>query len=393
MSAHVHLVHHGHAGTTWKRWLVEFSVLVLAIAGFYFGITNWIKNDFQLSLMVLGWFLGPAVIYGFGYLWCLPDALHEIPLDQSRTMRQRWSDFTLLSSFFATIVIVGAYTRAIWVNYSYISVPVAVALVFACCWLLAACAVASEKYLSWTIPDADAKALSGWRDRVRVALKTWGTWLVDLLGVKRAVVIGALLALSSLLIVVSGTIFGPEYKGYEILAGNYVWPTVEGINQPALQGPLLRTHRAVYVLGLLVAILALVRILPWQRSRSAGTGRTLAILAGAIALFEITNCAIGNIIMQLLQSWGALALWLLVWVVPAAIWLMYSLDSRANRDRAHVAIMLFYLPIFLNAFAFWILHTYLSPGYGIFIAGMLLLWWGIARNEHEIAERQASRES
>ncbi len=393
MSAHVHLMHHGHVGTAWKRWLVELSVLALAVTGFYFGITNWIKGDFQLGLMVLGWFLGPAIIYGFGYLWCLPDALHEIPLDQSRTMRQRWSDFALLASFFATLVIVGAYTRAIWANYSYVSLPFAVALVIASCWLLAAGAVASEKYLSWTMPDADAKTLSGWRARIRVAVRTWGTWLVNLLGVKRAVVVGALLALSSLSIVVRGTIFGTEYKGYEIMAGSDAWPTVDGIDQPALQGLLLRTHRAVYMLALFVAILALVRILPSKRSRSIGAGRTLATLAGAIALFEITNCAMENNMLQLLRSWGVVALWLLIWFVPAAIWLMRNLDSQANRDRAHVAVMVFYLPIFFNAFAFWILHSYFSLGYGIFVAGMLLLWWGIVQNEHEIAQQQDSRSS
>src|SRR5690348_9543383 len=167
MSTHVHPIHHGHVATAWRHWLVELIVLALAITGFYFGITNFIKGDVDLGLMVLGWFLGPAIIYAFGYLWCLPDTLHEIHLDESRTMHQRWSDFVLLASFIATLVIVGTYFRAIWANYSYVSLPVAVALVIVGCWLLAACAVASEKYLSWNMPDADARTLSGWRPRVR----------------------------------------------------------------------------------------------------------------------------------------------------------------------------------------------------------------------------------
>jgi len=388
MSAHVHLMHHGHVGGAWKRWLVELSVFVLAAVGFYFGIANWTEGEFEMGLMVFGWFLGPAITYAFGYLWLPPDSLNELPLDQSRSMRQRWSDFVLLATFVAILVIAAAYARAIWRNYSYASVPFAVALVFVSCSLLAACAVASEKYLSWTMPEAIARTIFGWRTQIRSAVRIWGTWVLNLLGVKRAVVVGALLALLSLTIVVSGTIFGPEYRGYEIVAGNESWATVEGIDQPALQTFLLRTHRAVYVLGLFVAILALVRILPWQRLRSISGGRTLATMAGAIALFEITDIAIGNIMLQMLRSGLVIALWLLIWFVPVATWLTRALDSQANRDRTHLAVMVFYLPVFFNGFAFWVLHAYFSFGYGIFVAGMLLLWWGIVQDEHDLRRQQ-----
>jgi len=87
--------------------------------------------------------------------------------------------------------------------------------------------VASEKYLGWTMPCGEANSGVDWRVQVRRATKEWGNWLVRLLGAKRALGIGGTLTLLSLGLVVEGGPLSPDYKGYQIVAGSGVWPTID----------------------------------------------------------------------------------------------------------------------------------------------------------------------
>lgn len=63
--------------------------------------------------MTFGWSLGPAAIYFFGYLLCLPEVLRDAAPGEHQTLRQGWTDFNLLSSFIAALVILFAYAWAI----------------------------------------------------------------------------------------------------------------------------------------------------------------------------------------------------------------------------------------------------------------------------------------
>lgn len=391
MGAHTHLLHHRHFSNTWRIWLAELGVVILAVLGLYCAISEWLHGDVEGGLIALGWLAGTATIYAFGYLWCLPDVLGGIAPDQSRTLRQRWSDFALLSTFIAILVIAAAYVRVIWVNYSDVRLAFALALVLASCWLLPACVVASEKYLGWTMPCSEGKGGVGWRAGVRGATRNWGNWLINALGVTRAVVIGALLALMSLIVVVRGEIFGPDYKGYEIVAGSGAWPIVEGMGQSAVVVMLVQVHRGFYVLGLVVAALALAGLVPGRLVRIIPS-RILAVLAGAIALFEITNVAVASggvyeLFLTGVWTW-VIPVVILTWAVPPIVWLMGIRNSQDNWDHTRLSVMVFYLPIFFQGFAFSVFLTYFSPGFGSFLVGMLLVWWGLVQRQREIASRQ-----
>jgi hypothetical protein len=335
---------------------------------------------------------GTAAIYGFGYLWCMPDVLGGTARDQSRTLRQRWSDFALLSTFLAVVVIVFAYIWTIRENYSYVSLPFALALVMASCWLLAACVVASEKYLSWTLPGGEGKASTGWRAGIRTATRTWGNWLIRALGVRRAIVIGSALALLSLIVSVQGEVFTSGSKGYEIVAGRAAWAAVEdfGDSGPALL--LVQVHRGFYILGLAVAVVALAGVMTGRLGRIIRRYRILAVLAGAVALFEITPVALATQILQEMSGIGRLG-WavpvaILPWVVPISLWIVGARTSRPNWDHTRVSIMIFYLPIFFLSFAFLVVLTYFALGLGCFIFGMLIVWWGVVQRQREIASQE-----
>jgi hypothetical protein len=54
-----------------------------------------------------------------------------------------------------------------------------------------------------------------------------------------------------------------------------------------------------------------------------------------------------------------------------------------------VAIMVFYLPIFLLWLGFLPFETYLSIGYGAFMAGIFLMRWGFVQGGRKIAEQSS----
>lgn len=54
-----------------------------------------------MGLLPLGSLAATAAVYAFGYFWCLPDILGGTSRDQSRSLWQRWSDFSLLTVFIA----------------------------------------------------------------------------------------------------------------------------------------------------------------------------------------------------------------------------------------------------------------------------------------------------
>ena len=105
MGTHTHSLHHGPVGNVWKVWLAEIGVVVLACLGVYHAVYLWRQNEIDLGLLALGCSAGVATVYAFGYLWCLPEVLGGMTHDQTRNLRQRWSNFALLSTFIGILVI------------------------------------------------------------------------------------------------------------------------------------------------------------------------------------------------------------------------------------------------------------------------------------------------
>ena len=397
MGTHTHSLHHGPVWNVWKVWLAELGVVLLACLGVYYAASLWRQGEIDLGLLALGCSAGVATVYAFGYVWCLPDVLGGMTHDQTRNLRQRWSDFALLSTFIGILVIAGAYVRVIWEYFSDVDLARALAILLACFWLLPACVVASEKYLGWTMPGGEAKEGMGWRVRVRGATRKWGHWLVRLLGAKGALGVGGVLVLSSL-ILESETGWGGGPTGYKVVAGKDVWPRVTHVDLPKLDVLLVQGHRWVYVLGLVVAALALGGVVPGRLGKIIRSSRVLVTLAGTIALLQVTAGAISLLQMASVEMVSAtdkyrttlrMLMWaaplILMWAVPVAIWLRGARGGQEDWDHTRLAVMVFYLPIFLLGFASFAFGTYLGAGFGGFVIGMLLVWWGLVQSRWEIA--------
>lgn len=373
IAGHVPLAGHEEVAHPWKLWIAAAVIAVLTTCGVYLTITQWRQNGADAGLAMFGAFVGPAVTAAIGYFWCLPEVLGGVSRDEQRTLAQKWSDYSLLSSFIAILVVEGGYFRVIQEVFHDISLPRAIALLAVCPWILAACIVASEEYLSWTMPGTARGNRTGWRPRVRTGMERWGRWLLRPLTTKVALVTGAGLVLLSLVLVVSGDIFGPDFKGYEVVAGGKTYfGIVFGLGW---------AQRVSYLLGILLALLALAGVLAKGAGRKIRGSGMLGVLAGMLSLLEVTKLAV---------TWNrhdaptVLALlWLTVWVVPVVIWLMSPRGDKAGWNRTRVAIMVFYLPLFLLWLGFLPFITYLALGYGVFMAGILLMWWGFLQGSRE----------
>ncbi|MGC2196856.1 MAG: hypothetical protein WA628_19435 [Terriglobales bacterium] len=386
MGAHVHLVHDRRVGHLLGPYLAGIGIVILSALGLYNTLSSWLEGHIAAGLLALGFLVGPACVYAFGYFWCMPDVLGGTAHDASRNLLQRWTDFALLSAFIALLVTGAIYVRVIWLNFSYVELARAVAIVLACLWMPAVCVLASEKYLGWTMPTGDMRSRTGWRARVRRAMRVWASWPVKLLGSQTSCAIGGVLSLLSLILVVDHEIFGPSFRGYQIIAGGKTsawafdfvpgdWPTVHNLNMPFLAD----AHRAVYVLALLVAALVLASVLPGRWGSILRGNRILTVLAATIALLEVTDVAL-SFGYELFGKW-AVAAWLIGLAVPVALWLRAAHGARDDWDRTRVAILVFYLPIFLLCFAYLVLFAYFGAGFGAFIAGSLLVWWGLVQSE------------
>jgi hypothetical protein len=380
MSAHiagrVPLAEHKNVAHAWKLWIAAAAIAALTIVGVYMTITLWRRDGADGGLLMLGAFVGPAITAAFGYFWCLPETLGGVSRDEQRTLLQKWSDYALLGSFIGILVAEGAYLRVILEVLHDISLPRAIAILAVCPWVLAACVAASKEYLSWAIPGAAGGSRAGWRARVRAAVEGCGNWLVRPLTTKFALVMGGALVLLSLILAVSGDIFGPDFKGYEVVEGEKSYFGFHFV--------LGWTQRGSYLLGILLALLALSGVLARGAGRRIRGSAMLAALAGILALFEVTRLAV--------TTWQGhhtpvvlTVLWLTTWAVPVVIWLMSRRRNKGGWNHTRVAIMVFYLPLFLLWLGFLPFVTYLAIGYGAFMAGILFMWWGFLQGGREIA--------
>jgi hypothetical protein len=76
---------------------------------------------------------------------------------------------------------------------------------------------------------------------------------------------------------------------------------------------------------------------------------------------------------------------MLMWVAPIAIWLVFARGDEERHNHTRLAVLVYYVPIFLLAFAMLPYFTYLALGFGAFIVGMLLVWWGLVQSQWEMA--------
>ncbi|HUJ93556.1 MAG TPA: hypothetical protein VLW46_01175 [Candidatus Bathyarchaeia archaeon] len=382
IAGHVPLAGHEKFASAWKLWIAGVAIAALTVVGLYLTIAQWRRDGALTGLFVLGCFIGPAVAATFGYFWCMPEVLGGMCRDQDRMLLQKWSDYALLSSFIGIVVVEVAYLIVIQSLFHSISIPRAIAILVMCPWMLAACVVASSEYLSWTIPSAAGASRTGWRGRVRTALERWGSWLIKPLTTTVSLLTGGALVLLTLVLVVKGDIFGPEFKGYEVIAGKTTYYGFLFV--------LNWTERGIYSLGVLLALLALVGALPvGVRLRIRESGM-LAALAGILALLEVTTVG--------LTTWPrhnvpvALSLlWLIVWAIPVVIWSVFRRKGNGGWNHTRVAIMVFYLPLFLLWLGFLPFVTYLAIGYGAYVGGVLLIWWGFVQGGRQRAAQSVSQ--
>lgn len=375
VAGHVPLSEQGKVVRAWKLWIVAIGIVALTVIGLYLTITRW-QKDTEYALMLFGYFLGPAIAAAVGYFWCLPEVLGGTCRDQGRTLLQKWSDYALLCSFIGILIVEGSYIQVVREVFHDISLPRALAILIVSPWVLIACVVASKEYLSWTMPSAPSGNRTGWRNGVRRGMEWSGSRLVGLLKTNVALVAGALLVLASLVLVESGRVFGPDYRGYEVVTGaNVGWSSAYPAGSAGLGMFVLAwTHRSAYLLGILLAVAALVGVVVKRHKNETQSYRILAAAAGIATLSEITKLGLTR------QRWAAgtplIILWSILWLAPIVTWFVTNRANVEGWDRTRLAIMLFYLPMFLLWLTFLPFETYLSMGYGAFMTGMLLLWWG-----------------
>ena len=391
MSAHPHLWHHDHAGTPWMQSIAGTAIVILFSFGLYRAAEQWKDGRIPEGLLSVGTFIGPALVYAFGFFWCLPEVWGTGSPEQRHTLRQRWVDFSLLCVFFALAVIAAVYLWAIYSEYSSIMLVGAFVVIISWTWVLSACVVASAQCLDPAASEAVLPGGAGWRRWARRVSGTWGTWLVKLLRTRGSLLLGAALVFLSLALVFDGGIFSPDFTGYNVLTGKAStwlgvvfypgWPITRGLGLPVLT----QVNRLVYGMGLLVALVGLLALVrdsrkwPWKLSQAG------LILAALIALFQLTEVSFLSGLDD--ASRISLALAAIAWSIPLVVWFAAAGRDRERRSEIRAAIFVFYLPIFMIGSAWLIVFSYLAPGFGTFVMGMLLLWWGLLQQQREVASR------
>lgn len=367
-----------HPSLRWKLWVAAGATATLWGMALYLAISSWMSREVEGGFIYLGYVGAAAAIYPFGCFRCVPEAIDGVPGKPGRTLTQRWSDLALLSVFVATAIIGLSNVRVVWVNWQYVALWQAVVFVGGPAWLLMGTGAAAEKWLGWTTPAGEIRVDNGWRDRARGAIRWTGGSLGKWLEGKRGLGIGGGLALLSSVLFVRQDVFGPSYKGYEIVAGTGSWFFTDstGIEATASSTAAMQIFRIAYAMGLVIAALALFGALTGSPGRFIRSSRSLCFAAGAIALFELTEMAGQAPGLGDENSPLAFGLLMLVWAVSMAIWGGFAGGNDERSEHNRMAVMVYYIPIFLLAFAFLPFYAYLAYGFGMFIAGMLIVWWG-----------------
>lgn len=372
-----------HPVFNWRQALAALGILLLAVIGWLKMYRTWREGYPGLFLLGLGCFWGPAATYFFGYFWCLPDVLGKTTDFSQRPLLHRWRDFARLSTFCAILIIFGAYINIIRINLSYVDPVRALPCLLIPPLAFAVSVEASVKYLGLEFPVAEQATTTnvGWRARVRCMIGALAERLVALATVERSFWIGGTLILSSLFLDMTGNVLFSGDNGYRVIVGRQSWLTFH-TEWPLVFGKcFLALHQAIYALGLLLAIVAPFATLPGRSARAVRESRFLCSLAAIVAMAEVTDVALTLWSSDSSDStvvWSQV-MWLVLSLIPSGLWVWTSGFTGENRNLSRLAICIFYLPIFMLCCAFLIFNAYTAPGFGCFVVGSLLVWWGFVQ--------------
>jgi hypothetical protein len=364
------------------------AVSICGLVGF--GIHHeWraVRNgDILSELLILGVTLGPAIAYSFGYFYCLPDVLGGSAARRKGTLLRRWSDFARLSVAFAVVLTWIGWCIAIAQMSRREGIEIILGLLAVTC-LIPAAVVASEEYLAHTLDWGDfAPSGSGWRHFSRKLIGRMGTRFLKPLTKERTLLAGSALVIVSFLMNTSGGIFFSGIsRGFQIVIGESRWITAEYSSlDETLKNIVAQAGRWTYILGIAVAVVALINFVLGRAGNAVRKNRWLACLAGALGVYVLCDFTFGWLWLNPLEPHGfVFAVWLAAWIVPIVVWLWRARRAGEQRQHSQVALMIFYLPIFFISLCFLIFLASFAPGIFFYVIGVLFLWRGLLNEKEE----------
>jgi len=337
---------------------------------------------------------GPAAIYLFGYFYWLPDVLGA-PARKKGSLRNRWSSFAGISAlitegvWIAWLVAVMS-DSSFWNSSSNNSKPVllsyGLATLLAPLVLMLACVGASEKYLAETMSVESSEDDGNPPARSRVLIRRTGRVIARSLTTTRALSCGSALVLATLLLnmtLMSDCGRDPR-KGHEIVTGKAVWVTAQQTegDSTVMKRIVAGLGRGSYILALCLGAFIPLTCISGARGTRLRQNRTLVVITGCLGLYAICDFTFGWArVLSLLQPLQVVV-WLVAWIIPAPVWIIRT--PQAERwDHTRLAIMVALLPVMFFTCTMGV-YTALEledlNGLGVYLVGILLLWWGVAQS-------------
>lgn len=374
-----------------RRLLVLASIFALAGIGLWAVIGT---NELKDHILALYLTIGPAAVYWFGYLHCLPDVLGVPVSDKEGTLLRRWSDFARLTAAFAASLWI-IWSVASLVHSGLLASPqgglagilkdlftrLTVALVPP--FLMFAGVAASEQYLACTMTQGNPAGSGGWRAALRRLVGRLGYVAVGLLRVKRALSLGSALVLVSLLlnITLMGSCGGDPRKGYEIITGRAVWITAQQAGRSETMKLIVaQLGRWTYVLGLAVAVTCLAAVLAGRHGDRLRKSKAMVIITGVLALYGACDFTFGWARTLDFPEAVVFVIFASACILAPTLWVWRARQPR-QWNQTRLAIMIALLPVMFFTFAFGVFTAFPDlHGLGSFLFGMLMLWWGLVQS-------------
>src|SRR5215469_6977343 len=340
---------------------------------------------------------GPAAFYLFGYFYWLPDVLGA-PVKRKGSLLHRWSSLARISAVIGSTVwnawlIALMFDNTFWGSSNDPMPKVILALVAQVfIWppfLMFACVGASEQYLAQTLSTENSETSADSHGGFTAFVGRIGSCIARWLTKTRALSSGSVLVLATLLlnITLMGECGGDPRKGHEIVTGKAVWVTAAqaGTRYQIFGLVVAELGRWSYILALALAVLFLFACILGPRGKNLRQNRILGVITGCLGLYAICDFIFGWArafdIVQPLQ----VVAWAAAWIIPVALWIRRA-HHPEHWDHSRIAIMVAVLPIVLLTCAMGVFTalTVADPdalyGFGAYLLGILLLWWGMAQS-------------
>lgn len=401
ISLHWREVIHAKGFWNWRRLLVAAAVLALVAIGLGIAWREAHPLHGQGLLLALLSTMPVAAAYFAGYFRSLPDVLDDEKAQIGPSLGERWAGFARSSSLVALVITLICWAAVVMKHFRGIVLPlnqvpsmvglfvlgtltsrpgVCMGGALISVLLMLACEAASEQYVYRTMAGASGGEAPGGTSTLLRLSGRCGTWLLARLRSKRALVLGGLLVLLSLVARID--VF--EGAGFEIISGSMRWPTLEYTLPGRIVPAVAQVGRLMYGAGLLVGIVALAAAWSGRRGDGLRRNRWLAFLAVMVALFCACDLALGvarlDTFVPELLNLAALGV---VWIVPVAMWARRSREANSSREHNRIAILVLYLPVVLAGLALIPVALVLVPGYGFFMIGSVLLALGFLQSCRE----------